>query len=497
MDRRKQIVFIRGESGVGKTALARSAFKNYLPSKGTKSIPLIVHGQFEENLKDEAYAGVAGACRHVCGEILRLQRGNQSNLFETVQRSLQRELERDPFLVRILPELEEIVNISSSLEHGTGETASRHRGNGDDRCNLYDIESMQQQLAVKDERHDEQHGIDHAFRVFFRVIGEHFLPVIMVLDNMHWADPSSLHLIQVLMTDRENSNLVLVGCCRTESTSIEANEEDAKKSMENARLKTVLILMEDWLGISNEFSFDVTDLLIGNLKVDDIHGMLMDLLSTDQSLMGLAKICHQKTHGHVFFVIEYLKSLHERGLLTYNLGMLKWVWDESRIVSQTMVADNVVDMMVEKMEALATRSAHILQLAALLGPQFDETTLEVVWRGINHDYLEMEDVWGEESSLDGTNYVSETLKTALRAGLLEALPKSDSTGYNKYRWTHDNIMEAAFSLIPEHQVGILMYHVGDTLASNLNPNDLERSIFVVANLLNEGKDSKRRRTWAM
>jgi predicted ATPase len=463
--KQKQFVCIRGENGVGKTALAMNAVKSLATkSNKNKNTSLIVHGKFEESRKDDPYAGMAGACRHICGEILQLQRGNQADLFETVQKSLRCELDRNdlPFLVCILPELVEII---------------------------YDIENTLQQESIKKDHRNQQERVEEAFRVFFRVIGAHFLPVIMVLDNLQWADRASLDLIEVLMTDRENSNLFLLCCCRTEDMTIGEEDDDVKTSMDHARLETVLNMLEHWQNKAREFSYCITDLLIGNLQVNDIHEMLMDLLSTDQNLLGLAKICHQKTHGHVFFVIEYLKSLHERGLLTFNLGMLKWVFDESRIVSQTMVADNVVNRMVEKMEALPSRSAHILQLAALLGSQFDETTLDVVWRGINRETLETEDVWEEESSLGATDYVSETLKTAVEEGLLEAMPNSDSTGYNKYRWTHDNIMEAAFALIPEHKVGILMYDAGDTLASNLNPDDLERNIFVVANLLNEGKDS--------
>jgi pentatricopeptide repeat protein len=489
-EKRKQLVLLRGESGVGKSALALLALKGSLPPKSTKSSSLLVHGKFEEYIKEEPYAGIAMACRHICGEILQLQRGNQKELFEIVQKSLKQELgpEEMPFLVRILPELVEIMNISATIDPKPPQR--KFSGSSSDSDDVYyDIDAALQRDATEGGQcQANQHRFNNSFRIFFRVIGAKFSPVIVVLDNLHWADRASLDLIQVLITDRHNKNLYLMCCCRTEYTNSIEDERPNKGDIV-ARLQTVSKLTEEWKRESKDFGFDMTDILVGNLNVNDIHLMLMDILSTDQSLMGLASICHQKTHGHVFFLVEYLKNLHERGLLTYNLGMLKWVWDEERIVSQTMVADNVVEMMVEKMNSLPTKVVRILQLAALLGSQFDETTLELIWRGMIVHHTGTTEYKTEEQSEIDAGVVAHALSTAIKEGLLEALPNNDSTGYNKYRWTHDNIMEAAFSMINEQEVGRLMYYVGDTLASNLNPHDLERSIFVVVNLLNEGKDS--------
>ncbi|KAG7341774.1 PAS sensor protein [Nitzschia inconspicua] len=489
--KRKQLVLIRGESGVGKSSLALSTLKESLPPKSVKSSTLLVHGKFEEYLKDEPYAGIAVACRHICGEILQLQRGNQKELFETIQKALKQELGRDemPFLVRILPELVEIMNTASSTPKQPQRKLSGNSSSSESDDVYYDIDAALQRDAAEGVQHQgNQHRFNNAFRIFFRVAGTHFFPVIVVLDNLHWADQASLDLIQVLITDRENHNLYLMCCSRTES----ANEDERpNKGGIATRIQRVAKLADEWNRESRDFNFDMTDMFIGNLAEEDIHAMLADLLSADhQSLAGLAKICHQKTLGHVFFLIEYLKDLHERGLLTYNLGMLKWVWDEYRIVSQTMVADNVVDMMVEKMKLLPPAVVQILQLAALLGSQFDESTLEMVWKGVSAEIAGGEESKTEEQSdVCDDGVVAESLITAMAEGLLEALPNNDSTGYNKYQWTHDNIMEAAFSMIHDHEVEKLMYYVGDTLASNLNPHDLERSIFVVVNLLNEGKDS--------
>lgn len=488
--KRKQLVLIRGESGVGKTSLAVSALQDSLPPKSLRSSSLLVHGKFEEYLKEEPYAGIAVACRHICGEILQLQRGNQKELFERIQTALKVELGREemPFLVRILPELVEIMNTTSTSPKPPQRKFSGNSSSSESDDVYYDIDAaLQKDAADGGQCQGNQHRFNNAFRIFFRVVGDHFMPVIVVLDNLHWADRASLDLIQVLITDRDNSNLYLMCCSRTESSS---EDDRPNKGDITARIQMVERLAEEWKRESKDFAFDLTEVTIGNLSHDDIHAMLMDLLLTDQKLDGLARICFDKTHGHVFFLIEYLKNLHERGLLTYNLGMLKWVWDEDRIVSQTMVADNVVDMMVEKMNSLPTQAVQILQLAALLGSQFDESTLELVWKGINVEHSGNEEFKTEEQSEElQTGAVAEALNTAVNEGLLEALPNNDSTGYNKYQWTHDNIMEAAFSMIHENEVGRLMYHVGDTLASNLNPHDLERSIFVVVNLLNEGKDA--------
>ena len=75
---------------------------------------------------------------------------------------------------------------------------------------------------------------------------------------------------------------------------------------------------------------------INNLSVQSINILLAELLSTTlDRAEKLAGIIHRKTQGNVFFVIQFLRSLNEKGWLVYNLGALKWTWSEEKIEAET------------------------------------------------------------------------------------------------------------------------------------------------------------------
>jgi hypothetical protein len=127
--------------------------------------------------------------------------------------------------------------------------------------------------------------------------------------------------------------------------------------------------------------FDITEIHVGNLNVDNVHSMVMDLLADDNKnrTLGLAQICHQKTRGNVFFLIVFMSMLVEMKLLTYNIGLFKWLWTDDEIANETLSTENVVDLMKGQMSKLPIHVSRLLQLTACLGSTFEERTLRTVW----------------------------------------------------------------------------------------------------------------------
>jgi predicted ATPase len=73
--------------------------------------------------------------------------------------------------------------------------------------------------------------------------------------------------------------------------------------------------------------------------------------------------------------------------------------------------------------------------------------------------------------------------SAVNEGFLERCGKSD------YQWNHDRLQEAAFSVIPAEKLGDFKFRVGDVLLQKFSEKELDASIFVVVNLLDEGSAS--------
>jgi predicted ATPase len=424
-DDRRQLVLISGYSGTGKTALASTLKMRVKRLKGA-----FISGKFDLCLRDEPYTGITAACRELCGEMLLLRdTPSFEALFQEIRRKIVDQLGAElRLLTHVIPHLHEIVGESEGLE-----------------------DKMERQGHV-----EAKSRFNYAFRRFFRVMSSYFMPLVMFLDDLQWADLESLDLLGVLIADRDNPNLMVIGCYR----SNEVNETHILTK-----------ILRDLQDKNEQDGFDVTEITVGSLEIPDTHRMLMDLISEDDSrTLSLAQICHKKTDGNAFFFIHFLSSLHQQHLLSFNLGTLKWSWDESEIESQMLATENVVDLMKYKMDELPDPVIQSLQLAACLGSTFDEKTLGLVWDEIRR---------GKDDTKED---IEHSLHVAVEEGLLEEVGSASGS----YRWVHDKIQEAAFSLVAENELARLRSQVGDILVSQLGERELDGAIFVVVNLLNEG-----------
>jgi predicted ATPase len=426
-DQIRQLVLISGYSGTGKTALASTLKLRVKRQKGA-----FIRGKFDVYRQDEPYTGIAAACRELCGEMLLLRDTPSSEaLFQEIRSKIVDQLGTElPLLTNVIPHLHEIVGESEGVEG----TKMEHQGGH--------VEAKSR--------------FNYAFRRFLRVMSSYFMPLVMLLDDLQWADLASLELLGVLIADRNNPNLMVIGCYR----SNEVNDTHI--------LTRVLRDLQDKNG---QDGFGITEITVGSLEIPDTHRMLMDLLSADDSrTLSLAQICHKKTDGNAFFFIHFLSSLLDQHLLSFNLGTFKWNWDALEIESQMLATENVVDLMRDKMDELPDPVIQGLQLAACLGSTFDEKTLGLVWDEIQR----------------GKDDIKEDIEHLLNVSVEEGLLEEVDSASGSYRWVHDKIQEAAFSLVGDNELTRLRSQVGDILVSQLGERELDGAIFVVVNLLNEG-----------
>jgi predicted ATPase len=435
---KRALVLIKGFSGTGKTALASFLIVPIQRRKG-----LYVKGKFDLYLRDQPYAGIAAACREICGEILYLrnqpaQGSGNGRSFQDIHDKLIDGLGGDiHLLTTMVPELNEIVGDQHTRFEPDGAAAGNH-GN-------------QEEAKAR---------FNFIFRVFIRLITSYFAPLVMVLDDLQWADVGSLELIENLITDRDNSNFMIIGTYRS-------NEVDDTHLVSK--------VLRDLKEKSEQGDFDISEIEVGNLGVDEVDCVIMDLLSLDDSskTIGLAEICLKRTAGNVFFLIAFIAMLQEEGLLVFNLGLFQWKWDVTKIESDTGASSNVVDLMKRKMTKPPKAFGQVLSMAACLGSSFDGARLGLVWSQYR-DQSAKDNIEQDEKTLE------EWLSLAVQEGLLERV------GSSNYQWSHDKVQEAAFSLVPAEELNDFKFQVGDILLRQLSEKELYASIFVVVNLLQEG-----------
>src|SRR5262249_51991383 len=162
----------------------------------------------------------------------------------------------------------------------------------------------------------------------------------------------------------------------------------------------------------------------------------------------LTELAHEKTAGNPFFAIQFLSSLAEEGLLKFDHRQAQWSWDLERIHAKGYT-DNVVDLMVVKLSRLARETRNALQQFACLGNSADFALLTMVCG-------------------DSEDEMHAALREAIQAGLVL---RSEGA----YRFLHDRVQEAAYSLIPQGLRAEAHLRIGRLLVACVAPEKREEA----------------------
>eukprot|EP00957_Ditylum_brightwellii_P110404 8420155-Ditylum_brightwellii.AAC.1 len=233
----------------------------------------------------------------------------------------------------------------------------------------------------------------------------------------------------------------------------------------------------------------VSSIHLENLHFEEVNGFIADLLnSTSDKTKGLAKIVHKKTYGNIFAVIHFLRSIQDEGILWYCIGTLRWRWDEDEIQSSTNVTDNVADILKFKInKTLSIKERRVLQVASCLGGSFASSNVLLIMdtvyrmRKTTGDTCEQigSTIWSDLRPNERPNVIK-CLTICAKEGLIES-----DDGLH-YRFAHDQILSAAFSLIPQDKKALLQFESGQALLENMSNEEIEKNIFLLVNLLNNG-----------
>ena len=298
---------------------------------------------------------------------------------------------------------------------------------------------------------------------FLRVLGEYFA-IVMVLDDLQWADVPSLDLLQDILGERDTNKVMIVGIYRS-------NEVD-----ENHLFSSVMRAIRRKAETGD--CFQSQEMEVGNLVFDAILSFLQDLLgTTDNSVMWLANACQKKTYGNVFFTIHFLQYIYSKNWLSYNFGTMQWQWSENEIEHDTMASDNVVDFVLQKMKNLTQEQHDLLRMAACLGASFQESHMTILWRRL-HSRQEAAE---EENLLDE---MIGALDLCILDGYLYESSTSDDT--TEFVFVHDKVQEAAHLLTRHDDMVNFQNWIGDSLLETLTAEELAPILFIVVNLLNAG-----------
>jgi PAS domain S-box-containing protein len=288
---------------------------------------------------------------------------------------------------------------------------------------------------------DAQNRFQMVFRGFLGVFARKEHPLALFLDDLQWLDAATLDLLKHLVTHSEVRHLLLVGAYR-----------DNEVGPAHPLLRT--------LGAIRKAGAFVQEISLAPLAREDLARLIADTLSCAPSRAApLARLVHDKTGGNPFFVIQFISALAEEGLLRFDHDAAHWRWEIDRVHAKGH-SDNVVDLMVGKLTRLPVNTQAALQQFACLGHVAEITMLSIVLGKSNEEVRS--DLWD-----------------AVRLELVERLEGS-------YKFIHDRVQEAAYSLIPERLRAEAHLRIGRLLAAHTPVEKREEAIFEIVNQLNRG-----------
>ncbi len=415
-----EMLLVAGYAGIGKTALVQEVYKPITEQHG-----YFISGKFDQLQRDIPYASIIQAFRSLMRQLLT---ESETKIVVWREKLLAALGPNGQIVIEVIPEVELILGPQPNVPE------------------LGPVESLNRFNLV--------------FENFIRVFTQPEHPLVIFLDDLQWADSASLKLLELLMTAPDSHHLFLIGAYRDNEVS------------------DIHPLMLTLAEIEKTEGATVNHLLLSPLALPDVVQFVADTLHCESARAEpLAELVLTKTDGNPFFIGEFLKSLYAERLLTFDHQRGKWQWNLGQIQGQE-ITDNVVDLLVVKVQQLPEATQQALKLAACIGNQFDLDTLDIV-----------SDQSPRETAVD--------LWPGIVAGLV--LPLSDAYKLveldvpglaneitAEYKFAHDRIQQAVYSLIPDTDKQAVHWQVGQLLLESIS-DDQEQNIFDVVNQLNLGR----------
>ncbi len=414
-----QLMLVAGYSGIGKSVLVQEIYKPITERRG-----YYISGKFDQFGRNIPYSAIVSAFRELVRQLL-------------TETSEQLHLWRDKLLSALGANGQIIIDVIPEVELIIGK----------------------QPAVLELAATESQNRFNLVFQNFIQVFCQQEHPLVIFLDDLQWADSATLKLMQLIMTDVNTSYLLVIGAYRD-------NEVSAAHP-----LKITITEIQ-------KAGATVNSILLSPLDLTCVNQLIAETLKCDaEKAKPLAELVLAKTRGNPFFLKEFLQSLYTENLLDFDWLSTSWQWDLDRIQALG-ITDNVVELMIQKIQKLPELTQEVLKTAACIGNQFDLKTLSIV---------------GEKPQKE----TASELWSAVREGLI--VPVGDDykflqTDINPdefevaYRFAHDRIQQAAYSLIPSHRKQACHLQIGQLLLNSTPLQQQEEKIFDIVNQLNFGSN---------
>ncbi|NLM44268.1 MAG: AAA family ATPase, partial [Clostridiales bacterium] len=289
-----------------------------------------------------------------------------------------------------------------------------------------------------------------AFSNFLKIFAEKEHPLVLFLDDLQWADLSSLKLINHLCSDTGLNYVLLVGAYR----SNEVNEEHPLST-------TIKEIADEGICVENI-------VLSSFNKKETVEFIKGALCCSKENASLISDRLYSETYGIPLFLGQLLISLYENNILIFSAENSCWQLKEESIQG-IQIPDGIAELMLEKMKNLNKGTRDVLMLASCIGSGFDLDTISTVC---------------EKTQIE----VENLLLPAVMEGFIYQPSSYNNNGTERYEFFHDVVRQAAYSLLSPEEKKRIHVKVGRLILQNTRQEEIENKLLPILEHINRGLD---------
>jgi class 3 adenylate cyclase len=190
-------------------------------------------------------------------------------------------------------------------------------------------------------------------------------PLVLVWDDLHWVDPSSLKLLVALLPITETHPILFLLIYRTRRESRIWNFHQ-QVSQSDTSMQTVYYSLE-----------------IQPLRPEESHQLVTNLMGSSKQTQKLRELIVRKAEGNPFFIEEVIRSLIDNGALVRSTDETQsFVTTDAS--QEIRIPDTLQGVIMSRIDQLGPETKRILQVASIIGRTFPHYVLADTLKQLNY-----------------------------------------------------------------------------------------------------------------